>query len=290
MKYSISNWIYGDEALEVTFRRLKKFGYDGIELEGEPDKYSSSRVKGLCKDYNLVVSGIAGIYPWPTEERDLSNPNPQIRSRAVDYLKKCCDFAKMVDAPLVIVVPSAVGKTHPVSNPQTEEEWKQAVREEWDYAVESVKKAALYAESTGRILVIEAINRYETFLVNSAKQALQFVAQVDSPAVKVHLDTFHMNIEESNLAGAIRETGDMLFNLHVADSNREAVGRGHIDFKEIMKALNEIHYNRALSLEPLPPVSDPYMATKFKKYAGLRDVYAQESIENLKKYEKAVKR
>lgn len=289
MRYCISNWVYGDELLEVTCQRLKKFGYDGIELEGEPDKYSPSKIKKLCKEYDLAVLGIAGMYPWPTKERDLSNPNPRIRSRAVDYLKKCCDFANQVGSPLIIVVPSAVGKTEPISDPQTEEEWEKAVEEEWNYAVESVNKAALYAEGAGVILVIEAINRYETFLVNSAKQALQFAKQVDSPAVKVHLDSFHMNIEESSLAGAVRETGGMLFNFHVADSNREAVGRGHINFKEIMGALNKINYDKSLSLEPLLPVSNPYIATKFKKYAELRDVYARESIENLKKYEKAVR-
>lgn len=289
MKYCISNWIYGDEPLEITYQRLKKFGYDGIELEGEPDKYSPSKIKELCKTYDLAVLGIAGMYPWPTKERDLSNPNPGIRSRAVDYLKKCCDFAEQVGAPLIIVVPSAVGKTKPVSDPQTEEEWQKAVEEEWNYAVESVHKAALYAEGAGVILVIEAINRYETFLVNSARQALRFAKQADSPAVKVHLDSFHMNIEESSLAGAIRETGGMLFNFHVADSNREAVGRGHINFKEILGALNEINYDKALSLEPLPPVPNPYIATKFKKYAELWDIYAQESIENLKKYEKATR-
>lgn len=290
MDYCISNWIYGDEKLEVTFQRLNKFGYDGIELEGEPEKYSPLKVKELCEKYNLDVLSIAGMYPWPTEERDLSNPDPQVRTHAIRYLKKCCDFANQIEAPLVIVVPSAVAKTPPVSDPQTDEDWEKAAGEEWNYAVESVKQAASYAEDAGVILAIEAINRYETFLVNSAKEAVKFATQVNSPAVKVHLDTFHMNIEESNLAAAVRETGDLLFNFHIADSNREAVGRGHINFKEIMKALYEINYDKALSLEPLPPVPDPYMATRFKKYESLYDVYAQESIERLKKLEEEVQK
>lgn len=285
LKYSVSNWIYGEKELGSVLAKLKKFGYDGIELMGEPGRYSAREVKRLCADHGLEVPSIAGIYPWPTEERDLSNPDPQVRRRAVDYLCRCCDLAAQLGASLVIVVPSAVGKTVPVGNPKSEKEWEVAVKLEWNYAVDSLRTAAQYAETTGVLLAIEPINRYETFLINTAAEALRFISEVGSKAVKLHLDSFHMNIEESDPAEVIRRSKDLLVNFHVADSNRQAVGRGHIDFRRIIAALYEIDYRGFLALEPLPPVPDPYMAVRFSQYRDLLDTYLEESIKRLKQYE-----
>ncbi len=286
MKYSISNWIYGEEPLRTTFERLRRYGYDGIELKGEPQEYEPREVSQLCREFDLKVLSIAGIYPWPTEARDLANPNPRVRGRAVSYLSECVDFASAVGAPLIIVVPSAVAKTSPVGDFESEEEWVAAAEREWDYAVESVGTAAAYAEQKGILLAVEPINRYETFLVNNVDQGLRFVSAVGSRAVKLHLDTFHMNIEEKDPADAIRKAGELLVNVHIADSNRQAVGYGHTDFGAIMKALKDIEYERALALEPLPPVPDPYIAARLRRYQHLRDIYAEECIARLRQYEK----
>ncbi len=288
LRYSVSNWIYGDEELQTIFDKLKRWGYTGIELTGEPGRYSTKQVKKLCADHDLRVLSIAGIYPWPTKERDLSNPDPQVREKAVDYLHRCCDFAAELGAPLVIVVPSAVGKTNPVGEPQGEEEWDQAVKMEWKHAIDSVSRAALHAEATGVFLAIEPINRYETFLVNTAEEGLRFISDIGSDMVKLHLDSFHMNIEESDLAEAIRKSKDLLVNFHIADSNRQAVGRGHIDFRAVMGALYDIDYRGALALEPLPPVSNPYAAIRLPQYKRTLDKYIEESIERLKEYEAEV--
>lgn len=288
MKYSISNWIYGDEPLEVTFQRLQKYGYDGVELKGEPKLYQTGEVRKLCKKYNLSVLSIAGIYPWPTLERDIASPDEGVRKKAVDYLQNCVDLAAGVGAPLVVVVPSAVGKTSPIDSFEDEEEWIQEKERVWNYAVLSVREAAKYAEAKGILLVIEPINRYETFLVNTAEEGLRFIAEVNSPAVKIHLDVFHMNIEEANPAEAIRRCGKLLMNLHISDSNRMAVGDGHVDFRAIMYALKEIRYQWALTLEPVPPVPNPYVATCLKRYEYLRDKYAEQCITRLKNLEKEI--
>jgi len=288
MKYSISNWIYGDEPLEVTFQRLQKYGYDGVELKGEPKLYQTGEVRKLCKKYNLSVLSIAGIYPWPTLERDIASPDEGVRKKAVDYLQNCVDLAAGVGAPLVVVVPSAVGKTSPIDSFEDEEEWIQEKERVGNYAVLSVREAAKYAEAKGILLVIEPINRYETFLVNTAEEGLRFIAEVNSPAVKIHLDVFHMNIEEANPAEAIRRCGKLLMNLHISDSNRMAVGDGHVDFRAIMYALKEIRYQWALTLEPVPPVPNPYVATRLKRYEYLRDKYAEQCITRLKNLEKEI--
>ena len=225
------------------------------------------------------------MYPWPTEERDLANPDPTVRGRAVVYLKSCVDFAVTVSAPLVIVVPSSVAKARPVGTFDTEEAWVEEAEREWGYAVDSVRQAAVYAGQHGIRLAVEPINRYESFLVNTCEQGLRFVREV----VELHLDTFHMNIEEADPAQAVRSAGGLLINVHMADSNRQSVGRGHTDYRAIMQALLDIGYEGALVLEPLPPVPDPYIAARLKRYENLRDTYAEESIALLRAIEKELK-
>ncbi|MGE5574124.1 MAG: sugar phosphate isomerase/epimerase family protein [Bacteroidota bacterium] len=288
MKYAVSNWIYGDEALETTFQRLFRCGFDGIELVGEPDRYCPSDVRRLCGKYNLGVLSIAGMYPWPTRERDLANPDPEVREKAVAYLRKCVDFACDVGAHLIIVVPSAAGKTRPVGDHWDGEAWENAYRDEWAYAVESVRQAARYAGERGVLLAIEPINRYESYLVNTAEQGMRFISEVGSESVKLHLDTFHMNIEESDPIRAVRSAGDSLVNVHISDSNRQAVGRGHFDFGALMRTLKEMGYDGPLTLEPLPPVPDPFIAMRMRRYSSLWDVYARESVQRLRELESSV--
>lgn len=157
MKYSISNWIYGDEPFEKTLERLTKFKYDGVEIKGEPGTYDVKKVRELLRSYNLEASSVAGMYPWPTEERDLANANEKVREKAVNYVKKCLDFARDVEAPLVIVVPSAVTKIKPLG----------PLNKEWGWAVESVREAGKYAMDVGILIAVEPINRYETYLINN---------------------------------------------------------------------------------------------------------------------------
>lgn len=285
MKYAISNWIYGEEPVEVTFKRLQRFGYDGVELTGEPDRYDLPQVRRLADEYGLSFTSIAGMYPWPTESRDLSNPDPTIRKRAVQYLQQCVDMAVAAGAPLVIVVPSAVSKVAPVELADDPEAWPAAVDREWHYAVESVRQAGEYAARHNILLAVEPINRYETFLVTTAAAGLRFVNEVNLDSVKIHLDTFHMSIEEPDPAEAVRQVRSRLVNFHVADSNREAVGQGHTDFRAILQALKDIGYPGALVLEPLPPVPNPYVAARLKTHAAVHDRYAEVSIRRLKDIE-----
>jgi sugar phosphate isomerase/epimerase len=253
-------------------------GYDGISLKGEPDQYDPEATKQLVRRYGLEVASIDGIYPWPTDERDLSNPEERVRKRAVEYVNRCTDLASKMGAPLVVVVPSPVGKTKTLATK----------RKEWEWAVESVRKVAEYALQKGIEVAVEPINRYETHLINNCEQALEFVKEVAVENTKIMLYCFHMNIEEADPAAAIRRAGRMLIHVHVADSNRQSVGRGHTDFKAIMRSLKEIGYERYLAMEPLPPLADPYDALTKQVCPELFDVYARECIENLKAIERVL--
>jgi D-psicose/D-tagatose/L-ribulose 3-epimerase len=279
MQYSISNWIYATEDLKKSLQRLAKYEYDAVELEGEPDKekYEPKKVKKMLQQYELKVSSIAGMYLWKDEiKRDLASSDKKIREQTIIYLFKCIDYAQLMGAKLVIVVPAAVSKLAP----------SLSKKEDWKNSVKAVQEVAKYAEKKDILLAIEPINRYETYLVNSIQDALYYACEVNSSHVKIMADTFHMNIEERDIPEAIRIAGNNLINVHLADSNRCSVGRGHINFKALIKALKEINYQYALTLEPLPPVSDPYLALEGGVSENIFDQYAAESIMGLKYFER----
>ena len=276
MRYGVCNWVYGDEPLEKMLERLSRFGYDGIEIIGEPQKYDAHQVRDLLNKYHLEALGITSAAVWPATQRDMANPDPTIREKGVVYVRDCLRFAREVGAPSIGVIPSPVGRVGPVSS----------FEEEWCLAVESVKKIVPYAEETGVLLVLEPLNRYESCLLNTADQAVQFIEEVGSDYVRMMLDCFHMSIEEADISAALRKAKNYLVLVHVADSNRQGVGRGHTSFVPIMRTLKEIGYEGAVSVEIAAPGPGVYRPIKNETSKEKLDTYLKESIALLRLYEK----
>ncbi|MHA1377546.1 MAG: sugar phosphate isomerase/epimerase family protein [Candidatus Helarchaeota archaeon] len=277
MKYAISNWIYGEEPLKKAFERLAKFGYDGIEIKGEPEKYEIRELKDLMHSYNIKTASVCGMWPWDPHDhmktRDLANPDLKVRELGIKYAEKALEFGNKLGANCFICVVGGCGKT------------KKLHEKEWEYGVESVKKLGKKAIETGVMIAIEPINRYELYLLNNVHEGLKFINDVNSDGVKLMLDTFHMNIEEKDPAQSIRIAGKQLIHLHVGDSNRQSVGRGHIDFKGIIRSLKEINFKGYLAMEPLPPTAaDVYDLSQLDP--SIFDQYAEECISQLKFFEK----
>jgi len=190
-------------------------------------------------------------------------------------------MAVALGAKVMVILPCAAGRTVPVSNPDAES-WDLAVAQEYALAIDSVKQIAAYATDKPVTLAIEPVNRFETFMINTLDKALAFLKMVGAPNLKIHLDLYHANIDEADPVGAVRRAGPLLVNMHIAESNREAPGRGHTDWAGIMKALVEIDFNGYLAMEPVPPDAPPGIAVAMKKNLPLRDVYAEEAIRYLK--------
>lgn len=277
MKYAVSNWIYGDEPLQVTLERIARYGYQGVELQGDLDRYDPREVRALAERYGVTVCSVAAMFPWPGD-RDLSHPDPDVRARAVAYVRELLAFSEAVGAEQVLLVPASVPRRAPVGYTGEPETWWTLVEREWRYAVDSVRRAAEEAETRGIRLAVEPINRYETFLLTTAEQGLRFVEEVGSETVYLHLDTFHMNLEERDPAAAVRRAGSRLTSLHLSDSHRGPVGEGHLDLKAILRSLREISFDGWLILEPLPPVPDLTVAIRSRWAASLRDLYAERSL------------
>ena len=121
----------------------------------------------------------------------------------------------------------------------------------WEQSVKSMREIIKVAEDCGVTYCVEAVNRFETCLINTAKEALEYIEDIDSKNIGVLLDTYHMNIEENNIGDAIRLVGaDRLKSFHTGDNNRKAPGRGHIDWDEVFGALAEIGYRGRIVSEP----------------------------------------
>lgn len=273
-QYSMTQWILGNEDIECSFKRLAKYGYDGIEYAAEPYTLDADRCLALMEKYQLCCTSLCGIF---NAERDLTSRDPRVAEKAIGYIEDSVDFAVKVGAPHIIVVPSPVGRTKLPEG--------QMYDEVWVNAVQNIKKAADYAHQKGIVLCIEAINRYETYFVNTLTKAYKLVKEVDHPAVKIMADMFHMSIEENNIGKSLRMIADKLVHVHIADNTREAAGLGNIDFKDMLYVLSDIGYKGSLTMEFMPRLANPYASGGVETQSKLMDGYAKQAINYMKQLE-----
>ncbi len=239
MKLSMHNWMRY-EPIEVTIRRLARFGYHSIEISGEPARYDVAQVRSLLEENGVACWGSVTLM---TAGRDLIHEDAYVRYGTVKYMKDCVDLIAGLGGEILCIVPSTVGKIVPMAGPS----------EEWAWAVEGLREVALYAGEKGVRPGIEPLNRFETNFINRHDQAVLLAQQVGNN-IGVVLDAFHLNIEEANLVEAIKNTGSYLVDFHVADNNRYPPGRGAIDWAALVGALRAIGYDGALTSEFVMPV------------------------------------
>jgi sugar phosphate isomerase/epimerase len=268
-RYSYNLIGYPGEEISRSIDRVARLGYDAVEVEGEPEKVDPGRVRKLLDDAGLAASSVC---PSFTAGRDLSHPDPDVRTDAMDYVRKVAELAHAVGAPTIIVAPTAYLRTQPVADP----------KDEWQWAVESVRSVGEYAASLGVDVSLECWNRYGTYMLNRLEQGVRMWRETGLENGGVMADTYHMNIEERSLPEAIRETGELLNHVHLSDSNRLAPGWGHIDFGEILRTLQEIGYGGYLAFELILPPGTPSDGTG---RAEALDDTTEQAIQHLRRLE-----
>lgn len=268
-RFAYNSLVYFGEDLTTSIDRVARYGYDGIEIVGEPEEIDPKRTHKLTRDAGIEVSSICSIY---TAERDLVHPDVDVRRAAVEYVKDVARFASQMECPTIIVHPTACMKTAPLADPG----------QEWDWAVAGIREAGEVAEALGVNLSLECWNRYETYFLNRLEQAVELWQATGLSNGGVQGDTFHMNLEEVSIVDAYRNAGPFLQHVHLADSNRAAPGAGHIDFRPIMQALADVGYDKWLSFELLPPFADPFRAMRAGGQDAFFDVYTEQAITHIK--------
>jgi D-psicose/D-tagatose/L-ribulose 3-epimerase len=265
MHLSMHNWMRA-EPLERTAERLAECGYESIEIMGEPELYADrEQVKGV-----LSANGIRcwGTVTLMLGDRDLLQADEAARRASIRYVKDCIDLVHDLGGAEITVVPGLVGKTKPTAGAE----------QEWDWAVAGLREVYEYAGPKGVRLALEALNRFETYFINRGAQALALAEAVGGEC-GICLDTFHMNIEEEDVFGAIRAAGPRLADFHVADTNRMACGMGHHDWPKIVRTLKEAGYDGALISEFVPSIdrtpANPYPGSLETGDTGLSAGLAQ---------------
>ncbi len=153
-------------------------------------------------------------------------------------------------------------------------------KQERNWCIENLLKAAKVAEQYGVIIGIEPLNRFETDMVNTADQAISLMEEVNSTHVKIQLDTFHCNIEEKNIAHTIRKLGKSLCHVQGNESDRGTPGTGNVDWEGIKAALKEIDYSGAIVIETFgaPSKELARAASIWRPLANSADELASEGL------------
>ncbi len=274
MKLAVCTGTYGQFPLEKIVGRIAEVGYNGVEISAvlhmRPEKANQrkrTRIRQRAEANNLEVCAIHHVYP---PEVKLLSPQKRERENALDHTKMMIELASDLNCK-TIVAGGGCSRRRPAGIT-----FKQA----WEWLVEIFSECADFARDCGVIVAIEPLNRYETNMINNGREGLRLVNEVGSPALKVMYDTYQMNIEESCFVQSIKQAGEQLAHVHVADSNRLAPGRGHIDFKKILRALQSIDYQGYLSLEVYSISPEQLYLPHFEE-ADAEVVYAKEFLDEL---------
>ena len=258
IKFSWSNWGFGQEPLEKSLNRLKEAGVDYIELHGnlygEDLGYNASEVDTKIKNQGLEVSGICGMY---TPYIDLASEKGWIRQNAIDYMKRNISLGYELDAEYFIIAPTAVGK------PESVDEYERT------RSIQTLSKVADELKQANLKGAIEPIRAAEVSFCHTFEDANSYINDLGHPAVQwINGDIYHMMQEESHIGKTLVKYGDKMVNLHLADTNRRALGTGMINLDVVIMALFLLNYHkkkRFVTAEPLGPGSDPYPA-RYKKH------------------------
>ena len=232
--------------LPEAFATAAAIGFDAVELFlPGPDFITVAEVKSLAAQHGLAIAAVgtgAGMlrHGWSITDADEVK-----REAAMAFIFAMIDFGGKLGAPAILG--SMQGKsTHP---------------EALDLLAAGVRRCGERAAVHGVPFIYEPLNRYETNLFNRLRDAARFIESNDLTNVVLLADLFHMNIEEPDLATALREAGKHVGHVHFADSNRQAMGFGHTDPAPVISALRDIGYQGYLSAEILP-LPDPETAAR----------------------------
>ncbi len=251
-------FVFWDD-LEAAASSAAMLGFDAIEIfPHSAEQLAGLPVRSILQRHGLQLAAVGTGAGWVVQRLRLTDPDPEIRARAIAFVSNMIDQAGALGAPTI--VGSMQGRA------------EQAVTREQalDWLAEACDQLAPRAERFHVSLFLEPLNRYETNLLVRITDGLAFLDRLKSRNVKLLCDLFHMNIEEADMAAALRLAAADVGHVHFADSNRHAVGYGHTNIPPIVDALKQIHYRGFLSAEVLPKPSSESAAKQtiesFQKY------------------------
>jgi D-psicose/D-tagatose/L-ribulose 3-epimerase len=240
MKYGMNMLLWTtdvDESHDAILDSLKAMGYDGVELpvfDMHVDRFAALGKKldalGLERTAVTICTG---------DENPISD-SPAVRQAGLNRLKKAIDVC------------AAAGATHlcgPIHSAIGEFAGRGRTEDEWKHGQEILAQAADYAQANDVVLVVEYLNRFECYFLNCAADDARFCREVGHPHLKMMYDTFHANIEEKDIAEAIRVCADQTVHVHISENDRSTPGEGHVDWDTTFATLKETGYEGWMVVE-----------------------------------------
>jgi len=238
-------FVFWDD-LAAGCRKAAELGFDAVEVfPPSPSAVDANELKRLLAQYKLKLAAVGTGAGWVLQRLTLTSPDAAARAKAKLFVSSIIDFAGIFGAPAIIG--SMQGR------------WGDDVDKTTalGYLAEALNGLGEHAARHKTPLLFEPLNRYETNMVNTIGDGVTLLSSLKTKNVMLLADLFHMNIEESDLAAALRAGAKYIGHVHFVDSNRRPAGCGHIDLGAIGAALREIGYNRFASAEAVPyPNSD----------------------------------
>jgi D-psicose/D-tagatose/L-ribulose 3-epimerase len=231
-------WVGGwskDQCREA-IKNSAEAGYGLIEIPAlDPKSIDVEHTKATLKEFGLKGACSLGL----SFDADINNDDSEIAKRGEARLMDALNVVEQLGGDyLGGVIFSALGK---YKFPPT--------KKARDNAVAALKRLAIAAQAKGITLGLEPVNRYESNLLNTGSQALEMIKDIGEPNVVVHLDIYHMNIEEQDLVSPVLEAGNKLGYVHIGASHRGPLGTGNIDFDSFFGALAKIGYKGTITFE-----------------------------------------
>ncbi|MBM80956.1 MAG: isomerase [Planctomycetaceae bacterium] len=240
MKYGMNMLLWTTDVTEEHFGllgQIKGWGYDGVEVpifDTDLPKYEKLAAK--LDEVGLERTAVT----ISTNEANPISPDPAIRQAAIDNL------SKVVDVCHALSVDKLCGPFHSALG---EFSGSGPTEEEWNHGIESLRVVADHAKDKNVTLVCEYLNRFECYFINCAADASRFIRDVDHPNVRMMYDTFHANIEEKNIADAIRVCKDETVHVHISENDRATPGEGNVDWETNFNTLKEVGYDGWMVVE-----------------------------------------
>lgn len=246
MRFGINSLNFTDTFLEsdlALFDKCRALGFDVLEVTPvDPDLFPARKVRAAAADAGMSVNVNFAL-------RDDSNPlspSPKVRARAVELSKQVVDLCLEAGAEIYCGANYCAWKYF-TGKPRTSDEWR--------WGVDCFRQVCEYAAASdpSLVLAVETLNRFESYFLNTAADALRFVQDVGLPNAKVHLDTFHMIREEDDMGAAIRACGSRIGYFHACGSQRGIPGRDLVPWRTAFEALRDAGYRDCITIESFHP-------------------------------------
>lgn len=246
MKFGINTFLFTSPFTNVSvdlFPKFKEWGFDSVEIAIEDPSHIDPLVIRKALDKNGLKCGSICAAMGPG--RDLRG-TPEDQQTAIDYIKSLLDMMPALGCGILIgPLYSVVGRAELVS--------KEDYAIQWETVAKHLKMLADYAEKLDVKMAIEPLNRYETDFINTCEQGMKMVNQVNSDALMLHLDTYHMNIEEKDPYQAILNAGSKLGHFHACGSDRGTPGGDQINWDKVSSSLRQVNYDGDVVIESFIP-------------------------------------